>query len=142
MTDLEEYKDNFGGIGMLELEHVAICAKDTIALKDWYIKLFNFKVVYNNKKERPTFILLMEDNSMIEIYPMDKENGVYSNKHQGLRHLAFGTEDIETEYANLIDNSVDIIDEFRTSSTGVSTFFFRDIEGNIIHLVERTEKLY
>ncbi len=139
---LEECKDNFGGIGMLELEHVAICAKDTTALKDWYVKLFNFKVVYDNKKESPTYILLMEDNSMIEIYPMDKETDICSNKHQGLRHLAFGSDDIEAEYAKLLDNSVDIIDEFRTSPKGVSTFFLRDLEGNIIHFVQRNKKLY
>lgn len=126
---------------MLELEHVAICAKDTTALKDWYIKLFNFEVVYKNKKEKPTYILLMEDKSMIEIYPMDKENDICSNKHQGLRHLAFGTDDIEIVYAKLIENYVDIIDELRTSPNGVSTFFFRDIEGNIIHFVQRPEKL-
>lgn len=127
---------------MLELEHVAICAKDTAALKDWYVKLFRFRVVYDNGKERPTFILLLKDNSMIEIYPMEVEGTACGNKYQGLRHLAFGTDNIEKEYAKLIDCGVEIIDELKTSPKGVSTFFFRDIEGNIIHFVQRPKKLY
>jgi glyoxylase I family protein len=140
--DQEGCKDDFGGVKMLELEHVAICARDTIALKDWYVKFFQFKVVYDNGSERPTFMLLMEDKSMIEIYPMDIEGVVCGSKHQGLRHLAFGTDNIEKEYSRLIDCDVDIIEKWKTNPNGVSTFFLRDIEGNIIHFVERPEKLY
>ena len=127
---------------MLELEHIAICAKDTTALKDWYVKLFDFEVVYDNKKEIPTYMLLMKDKSMIEIYPMAEEGEAGGNKRQGLRHLAFGTDSIEKEYKRLSDGGVDIIDELKTSPKGVSTFFFRDLEGNIIHFVQRPEKLY
>lgn len=127
---------------MLGLEHVAICAKDTTAMKDWYVSLFNFKVVYDNKKEKPSYMLLLEDESMIEIYPMEKSGELFDNKHQGFRHLAFGTDRIEEEYAKLIGHGVNIIEELKTSPKGVSTCFFRDIEGNIIHFVQRTEKLY
>ena len=58
----------------MRLEHVGICAKDTTALKDWYVKLFDFKIVYDNKKPIPTYFLLMEDESMLEIYPMEQED--------------------------------------------------------------------
>ena len=127
---------------MLELEHVGLCAKDTAALKDWYVKLFNFKVVYDNGKERPTFFLLMEDNSLIEIYPADLEADACSNKQQGLRHLAFGTDNIDREYSRLIEYGVDITEGRKTSPSGASTVYFRDTEGNIIHFVERQEKFY
>lgn len=40
---------------MLCLEHIGICAKDTKALKDWYIKYFNLEVVYDNKKRKTYF---------------------------------------------------------------------------------------
>ncbi len=127
---------------MITLEHIAICAKDTTSLKDWYLNLFDFKVIYDNKKERPTFILLLEDDSMIELYPADKETAIVDNKHQGIRHIAFGTDDIEKEYRNLMNDEVDIIEPLKTSPKGTSTFFFRDIEGNIIHFVQRPERLY
>lgn len=141
----EEYNDNYrvnGDEGMRTLEHVGICAKNTIALKDWYVKLFDLKVVYDNQKECPTFFLLMEDESMIEIYPADEDGEVVSNKHQGVRHLAFGTDAIEEEYKNLQKHNVEIIEELKASPKGVKTVFFRDIEGNILHFIERPERLY
>lgn len=127
---------------MLVLEHVGICAKNTIALKDWYVKLFNFKIVYDNQKEMPTYFLLMEDESMIEIYPMDFTGELRSNKHQGIRHLAFGTDNAEKEYENLLNNDVEIIEELKVNPNGVKTVFFRDPEGNIIHFIERPTRLY
>ena len=32
------------------IEHIAVCSKDTAALKDWYIKVFGMKQVYDNGK--------------------------------------------------------------------------------------------
>lgn len=127
---------------MLSLEHVGVCAKNTVALKDWYVKLFNLKIVYDNKKEVPTFFLLMEDNSMIEIYPAENDVAVVSNKYQGIRHLAFGTDNIEKEYDNLLKNNVEIIDPIKEGSNGVKTVFFRDLEGNVIHFIYRPKSLY
>lgn len=127
---------------MLSLEHIGICAKDTIMLKDWYVKLFKLKTVYDNKKEMPTFFLLMDDESMIEIYPADYEMEAVTNKHQGIRHIAFGTDEIEIEYENLKDNNVEIVEELKTSPIGVKTVFFKDIEGNTLHFIQRPESLY
>lgn len=126
---------------MVYLEHAGICAKDTKALMNWYVSLFGFKVVYNNSKERPTFILSSGSHSMIEIYPMENEARTKGNKDQGLRHLAFGTDNIEMEYQKLLDKKVEIIQELKTSSSGVKVVFFRDLEGNIIHFVQRPVKL-
>ena len=127
---------------MLTLEHVGICAKDTVKLKDWYVNVFDFQVVYDNKKDIPTFFLLMEDQSMIEIYPAENPTDQGTNKDQGIRHLAFGTDNIEKEYQNLQNHRVEIIEELKTNPKGVSTIFFRDIEGNILHFIQRPEPLY
>ena len=32
------------------IEHIAVCSKNTKALTDWYVKMFGFKVVYDNGK--------------------------------------------------------------------------------------------
>lgn len=124
------------------LEHVGICAKDTIALKDWYVDVFGFEVVYDNKKSMPTYFLALPDKSMIEIYHMDneKENN-HNNKDQGIRHLAFGTDNIEKEYQNLLDKGVEIVDELAINEKGIGTAFFKDIEGNILHFIQRPERL-
>lgn len=127
---------------MITLEHVAICASNTVALKEWYVGLFGFKTVYDNQKDNPTFILLMDDESMMEIYPAEKTADKLDNKYMGIRHLAFGTDHIESEYEKLLANKVEVIEALKVSPNGVKTVFFRDPEGNIIHFVQRPDKLY
>lgn len=127
---------------MISLEHIGICAKDTVVLKNWYIKLFNFKTVYDNKKDKPTYFLLMEDNNMIEIYPMEHNSYCEGKKYKGLRHIAFKTNAIEEEYQKLLDNNVKILEEPATSINGVKTVWFSDPEGNILHFIQRAVELY
>ncbi|WP_461204937.1 VOC family protein [Clostridium sp. DL1XJH146] len=125
---------------MIGMEHVGICANNTTELKDWYVKLFGFEVVYDNKKEKPTYFLWLDDGNMIEIYAADEDEEVYGNNKKGIRHLAFSTDDIEKEYKNLMDNKVEIVKDFAESAKGIKTVFFRDLEGNIIHFISRPEE--
>ncbi|ABR47115.1 Glyoxalase/bleomycin resistance protein/dioxygenase [Alkaliphilus metalliredigens QYMF] len=127
---------------MLRLEHVGICAVNTTVLKDWYVKLFDFKIVYDNKKQMPTYFLLMEDKSMLEICPADQESHSLNNKYQGIRHLSFGTDNIEEEYQNLLTHDVEIIEVLKENAKGIKTAFFKDLEGNIIHFIQRPEALH
>lgn len=127
---------------MISLEHVGICAADTIKLKDWYIKIFGMKVVYENKKQQPTFILGFENNIALEIFPADEISIQPGKKHQGIRHLAFYSDNIEEMYDYLKNNNVNIIGEINVSSSGAKSLFFTDIEGNIIHLICRNKKLF
>ena len=75
------------------LEHVAIFAEDTAALKDWYVKVFEFKVAYDNGKG--TFFLRMPDGSMTEICKQTEPNRKDGLSVGGLRHLAFETDDFD-----------------------------------------------
>ncbi|MHB1394706.1 MAG: VOC family protein [Clostridia bacterium] len=125
---------------MLCLEHIGICAIDTVSLKNWYVKYFNLEVVYDNKKEKPTFMLQFPDGGVLEIYAAEFKNDICSNKHQGIRHLALGSDTIEAEYERL-KNNICIEKELSANAKGVKTFFFRDLEGNLIHYVQRPTPL-
>lgn len=122
---------------MLCMEHIGICARDTVSLTNWYVKYFNLEVVYDNNKENPTFMLQFPDGGVLELYAAEFENAIYSNKHSGIRHLAFGSNNIEVEYERL-KNDVCIEKELSTNAKGIKTFFFRDLEGNLIHYVQRS----
>ena len=127
---------------MIGFEHVGICAKDTMKLKDWYVKLFKFKVVLFINAAQPIFFLSMEDKTMIEIYPAKVKINLITNDTQGIRHIAFVTDDIDKEYKNLMDNDVEIIEQISMMEKGkVRTIYFRDIEGNILHFIQREKKL-
>lgn len=125
---------------MLCLEHIGICAKDTVSLKDWYVKHFNLETVYDNKKEKPTFILKFSDGGLLEIYSSESESKICGNKCQGIRHLAFGSDNIDAEYERL-KKDVCIEKELSANAKGIKTFFFRDLEGNLIHYVQRPTPL-
>ena len=78
---------------------------------------------------------------MLEIYPAETNTPNTDNKHQGIRHLAFGTDQIEEAYQKLLEHQVEIIEPLKANDKGVKTVFFRDLEGNIIHFIQRPESL-
>lgn len=122
------------------IEHLAIIAKDTKVLTDWYVKMFDTRVVYDNGKG--TIFLAFSDNNMIEFIPCDEtEREDISPKRQGIRHIAISVSDFDAAVKKLMDANVEVVTEPVTSAKGISTFFFRDIEGNILHLIARPEPL-
>ncbi|HYF84061.1 MAG TPA: VOC family protein [Clostridia bacterium] len=123
------------------IEHIGICAEDTSSLKDWYVKLFGFKVVYENNKTPKSYILYINDGSMIEIYPASEDSKISSNKIKGIRHIALIADNFEEMCETLKDNCVEIIEEAKVSASGVKTIFFRDIENNVLHLIDRPNPL-
>ncbi|MEN8906695.1 MAG: VOC family protein [Clostridiales bacterium] len=121
------------------IEHIAIMSKDTEKLKNWYQEMFGFKIVYDNGKG--TFFLMVEDGSMIEFVKSDETVEKESAKLCGIRHLAFSVDNFEEMVEKLKKNSVEIITEASVSSSGIKTFFFRDIDDNVIHLIYRPKAL-
>ena len=121
---------------MVKLDHIGICASNTKILKDWYVKLFEMDIVYDNKKEMPTYFL-QYDGGMIEIYAAESSVEPVSNKHQGIRHLSFLTEDLVAAHSRLVEANVEIIEPLKEHANGSKTVFFRDPEGNIIHYIQR-----
>ncbi len=124
------------------VEHLGIVAKDPEALANWYCQLFGFKVVYKGSKTPATyFVAPAAGGTMFEIMPAG-EPGVPepSESMQGLRHIALAVADIEAAHQVLLKNAVPIM-YAREASGGVKVVFFRDPEGNIVHLIYRPTPL-
>jgi len=121
------------------IEHIGIAARDTTALKDWYIRLFDFKQVYDNGKG--TYFLKAQDGSMIEFIKASNEADKPVEKAMGLRHLAIAVGDFEGMVDILTKEKVEVVTPPAEGSNGVKTFFFRDPEGNILHLIFRPQPL-
>ena len=121
------------------IEHVAICARDTTALKGWYIKIFNFRQVYDNGKG--IYFLKAPNGAMIEFISSLKDTGFSEEKDSGLRHLALSVDNFEEMVDKLMAENVDVVSAPVVSATGIKVFFFRDPEGNILHLISRPEPL-
>lgn len=122
------------------IEHIAVCARDTAALKDWYVKMFDFKVVYDNGKG--TYFVAAPDGSMIEIIAADKDMGKNEPNDSGVRHFALSVTDdgFDKMVEKLKVEGVEVVTDVKEKN-GIKTFFFRDIEGNIFHLIFRPNPL-
>lgn len=119
------------------IEHVAIAAKDASALADWYSAVLGFEVVYQSAK---AVFVKSPDGSMIEIIHSDGDRGAQTVNTQGIRHIALTVTEFDSVYAQMRSKSV-AFDAEPLESKGTKVVFFRDPEGNILHLIQRTNPL-
>lgn len=123
------------------IEHIAIYAKDTKKLSDWYKDLFDGEIVYDNKKG--TYFVAFSDKSMIEFCTADSENVPAALTAPGIRHIAFSVEPDEFDalVKKVTETGAEILKDAAVNEKGIGTMFFRDIDGNILHLISRKTPL-
>lgn len=118
------------------IEHIGICAEDTEILAYWYVNVLGFKIIKINTTKVPNTFFVGVENCQIEIFSSDEVSSPLGKKVQGLRHIALVPENFEECVQGLKDKGVEIIDDAKTSATA-KTLFFRDPEGNILHLFSK-----
>lgn len=123
------------------IEHLGIFTKDSVALRDWYVKTFGWKVVYDNGKG--TYFLKSDNGVMLEIMQSEIDGGSHDMKATGFRHLALSVsvEEFETIADKLKQNGVKVLTDAAVSAKGVGTMFFEDLDGNVLHLISRPSPL-
>jgi len=122
-------------------EHVGIAARDSKALKDWYVEHLDCEVVFEDGKNPPMCFIKMKDDSMFEIYPFAEDSPAEDNKLRGIRHIAIScaVQDFEAAAKHFMDLGVEVVIPASYNPSGASNFFFRDPEGNILQLVARAK---
>ena len=124
------------------IEHAAIVSYDTAALKDWYLKMFGGQIVYDNGKG--TYFLAFPNGDMIEFVTAQEDKPSDVERSAGIRHLAL-TVDSESfdELVPLLkaDERVEEVHDVSENAKGLKTYWFKDIEGNFLHLIYRPEPL-
>ena len=121
------------------IEHIAIFAKDTKALSDWYVNMFDGKIVYDNGKG--TYFVAFSDKSMIEFCSAVSENVPTELEVPGVRHIALAVDNFDEAVAKAKAAGVEILKDASVGSNGIGTMFFRDPEGNILHYIARPNPL-
>ncbi|HTD65187.1 MAG TPA: VOC family protein [Candidatus Limnocylindria bacterium] len=123
------------------LEHVGLAAQDTTALKDWYEHILGARVIFSNGETPPAFVLELPGGAWMEIYQGNygaKETA--DNKLQGWRHLALRVRSIEAAKRELENKGLKLTELTKPAGGGGRVLFFQDIEGNLLHLVERPKE--
>ena len=122
------------------IEHIGLPARDPAALKNWYVNALGAKVVFDNTGvvASPAFFLKLSGGVMIEIYEGDLSlRETSDNNLNGWRHIALRVDSIAAAKADLEKRGVKFSEEIKPAGGGGRVLFFRDVEGNLLHLVER-----
>ena len=120
------------------VEHLGLPARDPTALKNWYEKVLDAKLISENGQTPPAYFLQLAGGLMLEIYEGDfslKETS--DNALNGWRHLAIRVESNESAKAELEKRGVKFSDPIKPAGGGGRVLFFKDAENNLLHLVER-----
>lgn len=124
------------------IEHVAIVSYDTAALKDWYLKMFGGSIVYDNGKG--TYFLAFPNGDMIEFVTAQEDKPADVEKSAGIRHIALAVDSQSfDEIVPMLkaDERVEEVHDVSENAKGLKTYWFKDIEGNFMHLIYRPEPL-
>ncbi|HEU6447115.1 MAG TPA: VOC family protein [Verrucomicrobiae bacterium] len=121
----------------ISVEHLAVVAKDPIAVKNWYERVLGAKAVWDNGQNPPTCLISL-GNVWFEIYAAEKSvPETANNKLAGFRHLALRVESLDMAKAELEKRGVKFTEAERLAAGGGRILFFADCEGNLLHFVER-----
>ena len=122
------------------IEHAAIASPDPEQLAHWYVDCLGFTINYQSKNSRTVFVKT-PDGSMIEIIEAEGPAGEPARLNDaGLRHLALQVEDFPAACRHLQEKGVTFLAE-PVRKGGNSLVFFRDPDGNILHLLHRETPL-
>ena len=120
------------------VEHLGLAARDTVALKDWHLRVLGARVIFDNGQTPPAFFIALPGGALIEIYEGDFALKETADNHlHGWRHLALRVDSIETAKAELEKRGVKFDQPIKPAGGGGRVLFFRDLEDNLLHLVER-----
>lgn len=123
------------------VEHLGLPARDTVALKDWYVRVLGARLRFDNGQTPPAFFLELAGGLMIEIYgATGSVKDTANNGVAGWRHLALRVDVIESAQAELTRRGVAFTEQPKPAGGGGRVLFFADAEGNLLHLVERPKE--
>lgn len=122
----------------LSVEHIGLPARDAKALRDWYITVLGATCIAPNGDGGPFFIKIGDSPTMFEVYTAASANPqTADNSLAGWRHLALRVSSIETTRKMLEQRGVKFPDPLKPAAGGGHVLFFQDLDGNLLHLVER-----
>jgi glyoxylase I family protein len=121
----------------ISVEHIAVVAKDPVALKSWYERVLGAREIFNNGQNPPTYLISL-GSVWFEIYAAEKSlPDAANNKLAGFRHLALRVDSLDAAKAELEKRGVKFTEQIKPAAGAGRVLFFEDYEGNLLHFVER-----
>jgi len=124
----------------VSIEHVGLAAADPVALKKWYERVLGARMIWENGENPPAYLLALPGGGWLEIYAARENQPTPENNNlQGFRHLALRVDSLDAAKAELTAHGVLFTKEPAPAAGGGTVQYFQDLEGNLLHLVERTK---
>ena len=121
----------------LGIEHTAIASAHPEKLAQWYCDHLDFHI---NFRYDAFFFVKAMNGTMLEIIPSKGERQDEQPTTPGIRHLAIVVENFDLAYEHLKAKGVVFIGEPYINQ-GNRLVFFKDLEGNLLHLIAREKPL-
>ena len=118
------------------IEHTAIASPDPEALAAWYEKNLDIPICH---RYAGNVFVKAPDGTMLEIIPSEGAPLKAGYKTPGIRHLAFSVDVFEASVEDLKVKGFEI--ENFVEAEGNRLAFFRDLEGNICHIIHRAKNI-
>jgi glyoxylase I family protein len=119
------------------LEHTAIASPRPQQLANWYAEHLEFRI---NFEYDGNFFVRAANGSMLEIIPAEGDRFDEKLKTPGIRHLAIDVDDFDEAHKQLRSKNVHFLTE-AFENQGNRLVFFTDLDGNILHLIQRQKPL-
>jgi glyoxylase I family protein len=119
------------------LEHVAIASPDPKSLAEWYVVNLGFRL---NFEYDGNYFVRAQDGNMLEIIKAEGDGGDPKVRTPGLRHLAISVKDFDAAHEHLKSLGVKFTGQPYVNQ-GNRLVFFNDLDGNLIHLIQRQNPL-
>lgn len=119
------------------IEHFAIASPNPQRLAEYYVAYLQFEITYAYSGN---YFVQAQDGSLIEIVPAEGERPNSGMRTPGMRHIAIAVDDFDGAYKQLTDQGVKFEGEPYTNE-GNRLVFFKDPDGNLIHLIYREKPI-
>ena len=118
------------------IEHTAIATKDPEALAGWYERTLEMPIVH---RYGGNVFVRANDGTMLELIPSEGDAVQSSMRTPGIRHLAVKVDDFDEGVKDLQSKGIKIVQFVEAGPNRLA--FFLDPEGNILHLIHRSEPI-
>jgi glyoxylase I family protein len=121
------------------LEHFAIYAADSTALRDFYVQAMGMQVAVESAGDPPGYFLADDQGMALEI--VGRPAGETNVNQRWVCHVAFWVEDVAAKRVELEHQGTSFEADTAVDNDTMKTAFFRDPEGNRCQIVWRCRRL-
>ena len=119
------------------IEHFAIASANPKRLAEWYVSHLEFEISF---EYAGNYFIEAKNGNLIEIIPAEGERPDSGMRTPGMRHIAISVDDFDVAYQQLTTQGVKFEGE-PYANDGNRLVFFKDQDGNLIHLIKRKTPL-